>query len=172
MADLLSIGILPVVLTLFAYQMGVLCQKKFKLPIFNPTLIGTVLVILFLLATKMDVALYKSGMASLSWLMTPATICLAIPMYQQFQVLKKSLPAIVAGVAAGAVTCLVFMLVVCPLLGLDRALTVSLMPKSVTTAIGVPLCDMYGGLGAVTTACIIITGIFANMMGVSFCKWF
>ena len=172
MHDFFSVAVFPVALTLAAFRLGQLCQKKFKLPIFNPTLIGTVLVILFILATKMDVALYKSGMASLSWLMTPATICLAIPMYQQFQILKKSLPAIVAGVAAGAVTCLVFMLVVCPLLGLDRALTVSLMPKSVTTAIGVPLCDMYGGLGAVTTACIIITGIIANMMGVSFCKWF
>ena len=137
MHDFFSAAVFPVALTLAAFRLGQLCQKKFKLPIFNPTLIGTVLVILFLLATKMDVALYKSGMTSLSWLMTPATICLAIPMYQQFQVLKKSLPAIVAGVAAGAVTCLVFMLVVCPLLGLDRTLTVSLMPKSVTTAIGV-----------------------------------
>ena len=172
MNEFFTIAAFPVALTLTAFRLGQLCQKKFKLPIFNPILIAMALVVAFSLATGMSISRYKLGMNTISWLMTPATICMAIPMYQQFQILKKSLPAIAAGVAAGAVTCLVFMLVACPLLGLDRSLTVSLMPKSVTTAIGVPLSDMYGGLGAVTTACIIITGVIANMMGTSFCKWF
>lgn len=172
MPDFLSIGIFPLVLTLTAFRIGQFCQKKGKLPIFNPTLIAMLLMILFLLATDMSVTRYKAGMNTTSWLMTPATIALAIPMYQQFQVLKKNLPAIVAGVAAGAVSCMVILLLGGILLQFEGELIVSLLPKSVTTAIGVSLSEMFGGIGAVTTAAIIVTGIIANMMGVSFCKWF
>ena len=172
MNELLSIAAFPVALTLAAFRIGQACQKKFKLPIFNPILIAMALVVTFSLATGMPISQYKQGMSPISWLMTPATICMAIPMYQQFQVLKKSMPAIMTGVAAGTVTCLGFLLVCCGILGFERSLTVSLLPKSVTTAIGVSLSDMFGGMGAVTTAAIIISGIIANMMAVSFCKWF
>ena len=172
MNELFTIEVFPVMLTLVAFRIGQACQKKFKLPIFNPTLIAMLLVIGFSLVTGMSVSRYKFGMSTISWLMTPATICLAIPMYQQFQVLKKSLPAIVTGVAAGTATCLVFLLGFCLVLGFDPSLTVSLLPKSVTTAIGVSLSDMFGGMGAVTTAAIIVTGISANMLGTTFCKWF
>lgn len=172
MTDFFSIGIFPIVLTLAAFRVGQMCQKKWKLPLFNPTLIGMILVIAFLLLSGMDTAVYKSGMTSLSWLMTPATISLAIPMYEQFRVLKKNLPAIIAGVAAGAVSCLIFLALGGLLLGFDSSIIISLLPKSVTTAIGVSLSELFGGMGAVTTAAIIVTGILANMMGVSFCKWF
>ncbi len=172
MEKLLEIGIFPMVLTLCAFQIGKLCQTKWKLPIFNPTLIGMVLVVVFLLATGMDTALYSDGMAKLSWLMTPATISLAVPMYEQFQVLKKNLGAILVGVAAGAVSCIAFLILGGIALGLDQSLVISLMPKSVTTAIGMPLSELYGGMGGVTTAAIIVTGILANMLGPVFCKLF
>ena len=94
MTELLSIGILPVALTLFAYQMGVLCQKKFRLPIFNPILIGMIIVILTLKATGLGTDTYQAGVKWISWLMTPATVCLAIPMYEQVQALKNTLKAI------------------------------------------------------------------------------
>lgn len=172
MTEFLRISILPIVLTLAAFRAGQILQNKWKTPLFNPTLIGTVLVIAFLLVTGMDMADYTVGTAKLSWLMTPATISLAIPMYEQFQMLRKNLKAIVIGVVSGAVTCLVFLLLGCLLLWFDPALTVSLLPKSVTTAIGVPLSELYGGMGGVTTAAIIVTGIFANMMGPTLCKLF
>lgn len=170
MSEFWEIGIFPIVLTLAAFRIGQLLQNKWKTPLFNPTLIGMALVIAFLLVTKMDTAVYTAGTAKLSWLMTPATISLAIPMYEQFQMLRKNWKAIVAGVAAGAVSCLGIMLLGGLLLGFDQALTVSLMPKSVTTAIGVPLSELFGGMCGVTTAAIIVTGIFANMMGVTLCK--
>ena len=172
MHEFLSIPVLPVVVTLAGYWIGTLFQKKWKTPLLNPILIGMAVVVVFLLTTGMDTADYKAGTEKLSWLMTPATIALAIPMYEQFRILKKDLKAIAAGVAAGAVTC-VAVLMVCGLwLKLDRTILVSIMPKSVTAAIGVPLCELFGGIGAVTTAAIAITGIGANMFGVSFCKWF
>ena len=167
-----EISILPAVMTLSVFMLGKLCHNKWKLAIFNPTLIGSVLIIVLLMLTGMDTETYQSGVKVLSWLMTPATISLAIPMYEQFQVLKKNLAAIAAGIAAGALVSLVFLTFSGILLQLDPTLTVSLMPKSVTTAIGMPLSELFGGQAGITTAAIIITGISANMLGPTFCKWF
>ena len=172
MAELLSIGILPVVLTLFAYQLGVLCQKKFKLPIFNPILIGMIIVIVTLKVTGLGTGEYQQGVKLMSWLMTPATVCLAIPMYEQIQALRKNLKAILVGVAAGALSCLAVLLVTCLVLHFDRNLTVSLLPKGITAAIGVSLTELFGGTPSITTLGISVTGIGGNMFGVAFCKLF
>ena len=172
MADFFAIGILPVTMTLFAYQAGLLCQKKFKLPIFNPILVAAVLLIVTLKCVGMETAQYTSGMGLISWLMTPATICLAIPMYEQFQVLRKNLKAILIGVAAGALSCLAVIGGAALLLQFDWNLTVSLLPKSITAAIGVPLCQLLGGTASITTLGISVTGITGNMFGVSLCKLF
>ncbi len=172
MSPIFSIGIFPLILTLGAFYLAQLCQAKWKSPLCNPTLLGTVFVILFLLLTGMDIGVYQSGTGAISWLMTPATIALAIPMYEQFQVLRKNIAAMAAGVAAGAVSCLAAVALAGAALGLDRTILISLLPKSVTTAIGAPLSQLFGGMGAVTTAAIIITGIFANMLGPWFCKCF
>ena len=104
--------------------------------------------------------------------MTPATICLAIPMYEQFQVLKKSLKAILAGVLAGTLSCLMIIATSGLLLNLEQSVLISLLPKSITTAIGVSLSELLGGMGDVTTAMIIVTGIGGNMMGTMLCKLF
>lgn len=172
MEAIFEIGIFPIVLTLLAFRVGQLCQKKWSSPLLNPTLVAALLVMGFLLLSGMDLKTYTGGSAHLSWLMTPATISLAIPMYEQFQALKKNLKAILVGVAAGAVSCMGMILVFGLLLRLDRTLVISLMPKSVTTAIGVALSQLQGGLEGVTTAAIVITGIFANMMGSFLCKLF
>ncbi len=172
MNDLLSIGILPVVLTLFAYQIGTACQKKFKLPIFNPILVAAIVVLVTLSLIGMERQSYQEGVKLLSWLMTPATVCLAIPMYQQIQTLKKNLKAILAGVAAGTLSCLTMLLVCMLVLGFDRNLIVSLLPKGITTAIGMPLAQLFGGTPSIATLGIVFTGIFGNVLGTQFCKWF
>ena len=167
-----SIDIFPVLLTLAAFRLGQLCQQKWKKPIFNPTLIGMILVIAFLLITGMSAEGYTAGMKKMSWLMTPATICLAIPMYEQFQVLKKSLKAILAGVCAGTLSCMLVITAAGLLLSFEQSILISMLPKSVTTAIGVSLSELFGGMGGVSTAAIIITGIGGNMMGPMLCKLF
>lgn len=172
MKILQSIDVFPVLLTLAAFRVGQFCQNRWKTPIFNPTLVAAILTIAFLLVTGFDTKVYNVGMGKLSWLMTPATICLAIPMYEQFQVLKKSLKAIIAGVTAGTISCMIVVFAASALLRFEEALLLSLLPKSVTTAIGVSLSELFGGLGGVTTAAIIITGIFGNMMGPMLCKLF
>ena len=172
MTELLSIGILPVVLTLFAYLIGAQCQKRFRLPIFNPILIGVIVVLIALSVTGMERKVYQEGVKYISWLMTPATVCLAIPMYEQIQALKKNLKAIVLGIAAGTVSCLTILLVSFLVLKFDRNLSLSLLPKGITAAIGVSLSELYGGTASVTTLGITITGITGNMFGTLFCKWF
>lgn len=172
MSELLSIGILPLVLTLFAYQAGVQCQKKLKLPLFNPILIGVIVVLAVLSLLGMERRSYQEGMKLLSWLMTPATVSLAIPMYEQVQILRKNLKGILVGVAAGTVSCLTALLVFMLVLKFDRSLVVSLLPKGITTAIGMPLAELYGGIPSIATLGIIFTGIFGNVLGIQFCKWF
>lgn len=172
MRDLLNIGLLPVALTLFSYQTGVWCQKKLRTPLANPILIAVVIVLAVLGLTGMDNSTYQAGAKHLSWLMTPATICLAIPMYQQFSMLRNNWKAILIGVASGAISCLVMVLLLCLVFGFSQELTISLLPKSVTSAIGVPLSELYGGLGAITTPAIILTGIIAASLSSPLCRLF
>ena len=172
MTEILQVSILPVLLTLAAYQVGLFLQKKVRSPLCNPILIAVVVVIVFLSLAGIPVSDYRSGTASISWLMTPATICLAIPMYEQFQILRKNILLMAAGIAAGAVSCLAMVLIFGLIFRFDPALTISMLPKSVTSAIGVPLSGLSGGVESITTAAIILTGIFAGMLGPTFCRWF
>lgn len=172
MADILNLELTSVLLTLLAYQAGLLIQKKWKSPICNPILIAVILVLVFMAATGLENKVYQAANVRLSWLMTPATVCLAIPMYEQFRILRKNLAAIGIGVACGAVSCLIFVLAVGGICGFDRELTISLLPKSVTSAIGVPLSSLSGGVASITTAAIILTGILASVLSPMLCKLF
>jgi len=171
MAEFLeSISLFPVVLTIGTFQIGLWLQKKTKSPIFNPILVAVILVVAVLLLTGFPVDTYQEGTKGLSWLLTPVTVCLAVPLYEQVKILKKNLGAILAGVAAGTVTSLVVVLAMCKLFSLDHQLTVSLLPKSITTAMGIVLSGQNGGLQALTTTVIIVTGILGSLMGSTLCK--
>lgn len=173
MIELLEgISLFPVLLTLGAYQLGLWLRKKWDNPICNPIIIALILVIAVLLITGFPVDSYQSGMGGISWLITPATICLALPLYEQLKVLKKSLGAILAGVGAGTVTSLVVVFALCRAFRLDQQMTVSLLPKSITTAMGMVLSEQNGGLSALTTVVIIVTGILGSLMGTTLCKLF
>ena len=173
MAEFLeNIPLFPIVLTLGAYQVGLWCRKKWKSPLCSPLLIAVVLVIGVLLATGYSTDRYTEGTKVISWLLTPATVCLALPLYEQLKVLKKSLPAILLGIAAGTVTSLFVVFGLCQLWGLDQAVTISLLPKSITTAMGMVLSGESGGIESLTTAVIIITGILGSLAGSVLCKLF
>ena len=167
-----SITLFPLLLSLGTYQIGVWCQKKTKLAICNPLLIATVLSIGVLLLTDFDLQVYQAGSSWITWLLTPATVCLALPLYEQLKAFKKNLDAIFIGVAAGTLTSLGFILLGCLLWKLDSALTISLLPKSITTAMGIALADQADGIQSLTAAAIIITGILGSLMGSLLCKLF
>ena len=172
MSEFVCIKIFPVALTLLAFFAAQRLQQKLKSPLLNPIVVSVLIVICVIFATGLPIRVYKTNMDALAWLLTPATVSLAVPMYGQFQQLKKNLPAIAAGVAGGAVSCLVLVLALCAVFGFSRILTLSLLPKSITTAIGVVLSEMAGGMPGITTAAIIFTGIFANILGPVFCRLF
>ena len=165
-----SISLFPLALTFGTYQIGVWCQKKTRSPLCNPLLIATVLSIAVLLLTDFDLKVYQSSSAWITWLLTPATVSLAVPLYNQLKVFKKDLGAIFAGIAAGTVASLGFIGTICRLWHLDTTLTVSLLPKSITTAIGLVLSQQSGGIPALTSAAIVITGILGNLVGSFLCK--
>lgn len=171
MADFLTdISLFPVLLTLGAYQFGLWCQKKTKHALCNPLLIATILSIAVLVATGFDPKVYQAGTAGISWLLTPATVCLAVPLYEQLKALKKHLPAVLAGVVAGVVVSLLSILLLCRLFRLENVVTISLLPKSITTAIALALTEQSGGISALTTFAIVITGVLGNLSGSAFCK--
>ena len=161
-----------IALTVAAFMVGAMCQKKLKLAIFNPILIGAALVMVVLWVLKIPVGQYQAACKKLTFLLTPATMCLAIGFYEQVQKLKKHIPAILVGVFGGSLASLLSVGLLCRLLGINRVLTVTLLPKSVTSAIGMVLSEQAGGIGAVTTAVIAITGVLGNMMGPWLCKLF
>lgn len=171
MADFLSgLSLFPLVLTVGAYQIGLWCRKKWDHPLCNPILIAVLLVIGVLLLSGLPVETYQAGTAGIQWLLTPATVCLALPLYEHLKVLKKNLPAILTGVAAGTLTSLAGIFLLCRLFGLDGQISVSLLPKSITTAMGIVLSGQNGGIASLTTTAIIVTGILGSLTGSTLCK--
>ena len=163
-------ALFAILLTFGAYEVGRLIQKKTGVPALNPILIAAVLCGVVLVAVGMPNQVYQSNCEAFSWLLTPATVCLAIPLYAQFSRLRHDLPAILAGVAAGTFVSMGFVWVMARLCNLGDVLTASLLPKSITTAMGIVVSESTGGEPAVTTAAIILTGILGSIFGPWLCK--
>lgn len=161
-----------VALSLVSYLIGMLLKKKFKLGIFNPLLIAIVVSIIVLLIGKVDYKVYNEGAKYLSWLLTPATVCLAIPLYEQWSLLKKNFKAVLLGLIAGVVASLGTVYVLSLIMGLSHKDYVTLLPKSITTAIGMGVSEELGGYVTITVAVIVVTGVLGNMAGALVCKIF
>ena len=161
-----------VAVSVLAYQVGMLVKKKWKLAVFNPLLISIILVIAVLLIFHVDYETYNEGAKYLSYLLTPATVCLAIPLYEQLEQLKKNVKAIVAGILSGVVTSLCSVLILALAFGLSHEEYVTLLPKSITTAIGMGVSEELGGIVTITVAVIIVTGVLGNIIAELICKIF
>lgn len=161
-----------VVVSLLAYEAGVLLRKKWNFALFNPLLIAIILVILVLNIFHIDYDTYNEGAKYLSYLLTPATVCLAIPLYEQVELLKKNWKAIIAGILSGVLTSCVCILVLSRLFRLNHEMYVTLLPKSITTAIGMGVSEELGGIVTITVAVIIITGVLGNVLAEFVCKLF
>ena len=161
-----------VVISLLAYQIGVFIKKKTKNAFFNPLLIAIILVIAFLLVFHIDYETYNNSAKYLSYLLTPATVSLAIPLYQKLDLLKKNFGAILLGILSGVLTSLVSILGMAILFQLSHEEYVTLLPKSITTAIGIGVSEELGGYVSITAASIILTGILGNITAEFLCKWF
>ncbi len=154
-----------VMVSVLTYELGNLLKRKFHLAIFNPLLVSVAAVIGILLVFQVDYDSYYNGAQYLSYLLTPATVCLAVPLYEQITLLKKHLKAILGGILAGVLTSLLSILAMSIVFGLSHEEYVTLLPKSITTAIGMGVSEELGGIVTITVAVIVITGVFGNIIG-------
>lgn len=152
------------VISLAAYEGGLLIKKKFKLAVLNPLLIGTICVMAILSLLDVEYSHYNESACYISYLLTPATVCLAVPLYRQLTLLKNNIKAVAGGIASGVLASLVSVFLLAKLFGFNHEQYVTLLPKSITTAIGLGVSEELGGIPTITVAAIIVTGILGNVI--------
>lgn len=173
MSDFLSTSAyFGVLISLAAYGLGALLRKKLKCPLINPLLTAIILTIPTVLLLNIDLESYENTTSFLSWLLTPATVALAVPLYEQFELLKKNAAAIIAGVVSGVISSLAGVLGLAVLFGFSHEEYVTFLPKSITTAIGMAVSEENGGIVPITVGVIVITGVIGNMLGELLLKLF
>jgi predicted murein hydrolase (TIGR00659 family) len=159
-----------VVLTLICFEIGLVVKRKVKFNIANPLLIATIIIIAVLVGLDIDYETYKASVQPINFLLTPATVCLAIPLYRQLTLLKKYPLAIFGGVLAGVLSAMVSIFLMSLAFGLNHEQYVSILPKSITTAIGVGISGKMGGMVTLTVIAISITGISGTVMAEGWLK--
>lgn len=153
-----------ILLSLLAFEIALWIQKKTKLLILNPLLISIVLVIAFLLLTNIDVEVYQQGGSIINMFLGPATVVLAVPLYKQLQSLKNYMMPILLGVLIGSLAGMLSILLCAMLMQFDPEIIASLLPKSVTTPIGIEISAQLGGIPSITVLNILVTGILGTIL--------
>ncbi|MBR2746100.1 MAG: LrgB family protein [Erysipelotrichaceae bacterium] len=151
-------------LTLAAYVLAVAIKKKLKSSLINPLLIAIMICIAVILAGRIEYDTYNQGAKYISVLLTPATVCLAVPLYTQIEKLKQNFRAIMAGIISGVLTSLGSILLMAKIFGFSHEEYVTFLPKSITTAIGMSVSEELGGYVAITVTIIVLTGVFGNII--------
>ena len=153
-----------VAVSIAAYEAGSLLKKKYHSALFNPLLLSVAATIVLLILFRIDYDTYYEGAKYLSYLLTPATVCLAVPMYEQLELLKKNLKAVMVGILSGVLMSLGCILVMAIVFGLNH--------ETYVTAIGMGVSEELGGYVTITVATIVITGVLGNIIGEGLCKLF
>lgn len=154
-----------VVISLLAYWAGLWLKQKLGWAVLNPILVAVVLVIAALKLLRVGYPEYYEGAKYISYLLTPATVCLAIPLYKQLKLLLQNLAAVVLAITAGVIASALSIFVLCLAFRMEHVYYATLLPKSITTAIGMGVSEEAGGIVTITVVCIIITGILGNIIG-------
>ena len=152
------------------YQAGAWLKKKTGLAFLNPLLVSIAGGVGVLLLLRVDSTSFARAAQPLSWLLTPATVCLAIPLYRQVRLVRKYALSLLAGIAAGVAASILSVLVIALIFEMDHAGYVTLLPKSITTAMGIALTEQMGGLSSIAAAAIVVTGILGSVLGVPLCR--
>jgi len=159
-------------ISLICYWIATIIYKKTKFFLFAPLLVSCAFVIIAIIILKVPYEKYLRGAEFLYYLMTPCTVALAIPLYRQFSKLKENALAIVLGIVAGILANAIFIFAFCSLFKINTSEYASILPKSITTPIGIALSNQYGGIESLTILMITIAGNMANIFGSIFCKIF
>lgn len=154
-----------IILTVITFYIGDLLKRKLKHPLANPILISGMAVIGILVFFDIDFDMYNKGAKYIGFLLTPATVCLAIPLYEEIQHLKNNWLAIMSGIISGIISSAATVFVLSLVFKLGHQEYVTLLPKSITAAIGMDISKQLDGVVSITVAIIIITGLIGNIMG-------
>ena len=171
MSAIINSPLFGILLTLVAFEIGVLISQKFKYSFLNPLLIGNILIVGFLLITGVSLESYNVGGDYISVMLSPATVVLAVPLYRQIQKFQHFWKPILAGIFAGSLTAMACVIVAGKLLGLGKVLTLSLLPKSVTIPMGSVISEQIGGIPSVTIIAITVTGITGAVTAPAVCRF-
>lgn len=164
MKSLLYTPMFGILLSLLAFEIGLFIQRKTKLLCLNPLMIAIVIIIMLLIVTNIDIQTYQLGGDMISMFLGPATVVLAVPLYQQVHSLKNYFVPIMIGILIGIITGLSATLLCCILVRFEPQIIASLLPKSITTPIGMELSRQLGGLQAITVLTILVSGIFGAVV--------
>ena len=165
MKDIISNPVFGVLISIIAYKIGEIIKAKFKLSVFNPLLTAIVIVVGFLSLSNITYEDYSKGGEIISFFLAPATIALALPLYKKFDLFKKNAVPIIVGIVCGAVSGIICVIGLSKIFNLSDELTISLIPKSVTTPIGMAISEQMGGMPSITVIVVIITGIVGSIIG-------
>lgn len=160
------------ILTVGSFELGRMIKKKWNFAFFNPLLLGIIFSILILLVFRIDYNDYLNGAKYVNYLLTPATVCLAVPLYEKFELLRRNALAVTLGIAAGVIASAAAVFALSALFRLDFAMFATLLPKSITTAIGMDVSVELGGYASLTVAAIIMTGVLGNICAEGACRLF
>lgn len=170
--SILNTPLFGLILTIAAFHTGLFIFKKTKFPVFNPLLIGIIIVMIIMSFFNIPLEYFRKGGDYMTFLLAPATISLALPLYRQLDKLKKNFIPIIIGSLVGAATAIISTVLLGKFLGIDKLLLLSFMPKSITTPIGIELSRLLGGVPAITIFAILVTGIAGNVLAPMVCKHF
>jgi len=162
--DILNTPLFGITISILAFSLGLRVSKKFRSPVFNPLIIGGLLVIGFLSIFKIDLQVYNKGGDMIKFFIAPATVALAVPLYKNIDLLKKSFLSIIVGITAGAIAGMLTVILLGRIFGIDETIIRSLIPKSTTAAIGLSISEYNGGLIELTAIFIDFTGVFGSMV--------
>lgn len=152
--------------TLLAYQAALwLWQKGGRTPLLNPVLLSIIAIAGFLTVTGIDYRRYFEGAQFVHFLLGPATVALALPLYRQLGALKQSLLGVVVALGIGSLTAALTAIGIAWALGAGRDTLLSLAPKSVTAPIAMGIADQIGGQPSLTAVLVILTGITGAVAG-------
>ncbi len=159
-------------ISIFFYWIGCYLQKKLKKPFLNPLLVALVLIIALLRFLQVDYETYQLSAKYITFFLTPATVCLAVPLYKQLTLLKKNLAAILIAVLAGCISHLIVVAGLSFLFHWNRDFLFSFLPKSVTTPIALGICNETGGMEELTIIGVTIAGLSGSILGPALLKLF
>jgi predicted murein hydrolase (TIGR00659 family) len=172
MIDVFSNPLFGIMITLFTFWVGSVLYKRWNYSFLNPLVVSSFLIIGFLLLFKVSFEKYNVGASFISFFLGPATVILAVPLYRKINLLQENALAIITGITVGSVSGIASIILMSKMFGLDDIISASLVPKSVTTPIGIELSTQLGGLPAITIAGIVVTGILGAVMVPGICKIF